>query len=166
MTFVGVNTHTHSTTYVADKLLASLQLIVRESGLDPKKISDEWEALERGIATWLQTRHLERLVLEVYDPSTDALVGRWDFQINYEQSGDGTFTLDADQVKYSIKKAGQFPQKCSYRIVASTSPGRPDVEGWSKATFRSTDGFAQHSIGTTIDAGSITAGASYWRKTP
>lgn len=163
-THVGVLTFTHAVTYVTDKLLKSLQLIVRESGLDPGKISKEWSVLEAGIRTWLQSHHLERVVLEVYDPQSTDLVGRWDFDINYEQAGDGHLALDADQVKYTIQKSGRWPSKCDYRIVTMTKPGRADVAGWSPTTLRSTEGFTQHSIGTTIDGSDITTGTSYWKK--
>lgn len=164
-TNVGVLTYTHSITYVTDKLLGSLQLIVRESGLDPGKIASDWKVLQAGLSTWLSTRHLRHLVLEVYDPSNSALVGRWDFEINYDQAGDGTLSLDTDQIKYTIQKSGRWPSKCDYRIVADNAPGRPDVVGWGTTTFRSTDGFTQHMIGTTINGSDITTGTSYWKKT-
>ena len=61
-TFVAVNTYTHSVTYVTENILRSLQDIVRMSGLDPNKISDDWETIERGIRTWLDSKHLERIV--------------------------------------------------------------------------------------------------------
>lgn len=165
-THVGVLTSTHTITYVTDKLLKSLQLIVRESGLDPAKISEDWTVLEAGISTWLRSQDLEQLVLEVDDPGSKALVGRWDFDINYEQTGDGTLSLDSDQIKYAIQKSGRWPSKCNYRIVATTRPGRPDVAGWSPTTLRSTDGFTQHSIGATIDGSHITTGTSYWKQNP
>lgn len=164
-THVAVLTYTHTLTYVTDKLLSGLQLIVRESGLNPGKIASDWKVLQAGISTWLRTRHLQKLVLEVFDPGTSALVGRWDFEINYDQAGDGTLSLDSAQIKYSIEKSGRWPSKCNYRIVADTLSGRPDVEGWSTTTLLSTDGFMQHSIGTTISGSDITTGTSYWKKT-
>ena len=69
-TFVAVNTYTHSVTYVTDNILRSLQDIVRLSGLDPARIADDWTVLERGISTWIESKHLETIVLEVYNPST------------------------------------------------------------------------------------------------
>lgn len=164
-TFVAANTYVHSVTYITDKMLRSLQFIIRESGLDPSKMG-EWAVLELGIRTWLASRHLESLVLEVYDPRDNGLINRWDFEIlyGYGSDGDGGMWLDTDAIRHAIRKAGLWPSEAAYRLVAVTRPGRPDVSGWGPATLRSTDGFIRHSVGTTI--GAIGAGTStaYWRR--
>ena len=166
-TFVAVNTYTHSVTYVTDNILRSLQDIVKLSGLDPSKISEEWAVLERGIRTWIDSKHLEAIVLEVYNLTTDALIGRWDIEIAYEWSGDnGRFWVDTDQIKAAIKKAGAWPSESKYRIVCTTKDGRAVVEGWSSTNLRSTSGLIKQSLGTTIEHSGLGAGASYYRKKP
>jgi hypothetical protein len=72
--------------------------------------------------------------------------------------------VNTDDIRYHIQKAGQWPSTCDYRIVLTTKPGRPDVDGWSATTLRSTDGFVRQSLGTTIDGNGIRSGAAYWRK--
>jgi hypothetical protein len=165
-TFVAVNTYTHSVTYVTDNILRSLQDIVRLSGLDPAQIADDWTVLERGISKWIESKHLETIVLEVYNPSTDVLIGRWDIDIAYEWSGDGggRFWVDTEQIKIAIKKAGVWPGSSKYSIICRTKSGRPDVNGWSTTTFRSTTGMVKQSLGTTIEHSGLGAGASYYRK--
>jgi hypothetical protein len=164
-TFTTVNTYTHSVTYVANKLLQCLKDIVRLSGLNPEKLTDEWDVLERGLVKWLETKHLDRLTLEVFNPSTDALVGRWDLEISYGWSGgDGGFWIDTDQIRYHILKQGILPLSCRYRVIVHNKLGRPEVAGWSSTTCRSTDGFVRQSIGTTLDASGLGASAAYYRK--
>lgn len=163
-TFVSVNTYTHSVTYVTDKILHSLKTIIRLSGLSPEKLTSDWAVLERGIKCWLGTEDLLKVVLEVYNPTTDKLVGRWDIEIRYGYTGDGSFWVDTDDIGYHIRKAGLWPSVCNYRIVATTKPGRPNVLGWSNTTLRSTDGFVRQSIGTTIDGSGLSGGTAYWRK--
>lgn len=163
-TAVAVSTYAHSVTYVADNILLSLKEIIRESGLSPEKLVNDWAVLQRGLSRWLQTRHLQRVVLEVFDPKTAAFVGRWDFDVSYAVQGDGTMWLNTQDVRYHILKSGRWPSACDYRIVVSTSPGRPEVDGWSATTLRSTAGFVRQSIGTTIDGSGIAAGAAYWRR--
>jgi len=162
-TFVVVNTYTHSVTYVTDKMLMSLKEIIRCSGLSPEKLADQWTVLHRGIRAWLNSRDLEALILEVYNPVTDVLIGRWDFDIFYGSSGDGGMWVNTDDIKYHIRKAGQWPSSCDYRIVLTTKDGRPDVTGWSSTTLRSTDGFVRQSVGTTIDGNGLKSGTAYWR---
>lgn len=164
-TFVTVNTYTYSVTYVANNVLMCLKDIIRRSGLDPDKLTSDWPVLERGLAKWLETKHLETVTLEVFDPRTDALVGRWDFEISYGWSGGtGTFWVDTDQIKYQILKQGLFPSSCEYAVKVHNKAGRPDVAGWCAATYRSTDGFIRQSIGTTLDASGLGAAATYYRK--
>jgi len=163
-TFVSVNTYTHSVTYVTDKMLTSLKNIIRLSGLNPEKLVNEWEILSMGIRTWLSTYDLEQVHLEVFNPSSGNLVGRWDFELYYGFSGDGDFWVDTDAIKYHIIKAGQLPGSCDYRIVLTTKPNRPAVQGWTSTTMYSTAGFIKQSIGTTIDGSGLSAGTGYWRK--
>lgn len=83
-TNVYVNSFTHSVAYVTDKMLYSLKWIIIWSGLEPTKLTDQWETLERGIKVWLQGKHLEKLILEVYNPFSGRLVGCWEFEIEYD----------------------------------------------------------------------------------
>jgi hypothetical protein len=163
-TVVFVNTFAHSVTFVTDKILLSLKELIRDSGLNPQKLANEWQVLQDGVNTWLRTQDLESLVLEVFDPQTNELVGRWDFELSYGSVGDGDMWVNTEDIKYHILKAGLWPTRCDYRIVAKTKDGRPDVIGWSSTTLRSTNGFSRHGIGTTIDAnGAVRAAAAYWR---
>jgi len=164
-TLVTVNTYAHSITHVTENILRCLQDIVRESGLNPTKIADDWDVLERGIRKWIETKYLEELVLEVYDPAGGSLIGRWDFEIYYGYTdGSGNFYVDTDQIKWAIKKAGVWPSLAEYRIVAETKEGRPEVLGWCSTTLRSTEGFVKQSLGTTIDGAGLSAGAGFWRR--
>lgn len=163
-TFVSVNTYTHSVTYVADNMLRSLKEIIRESGLSPEKLANEWAVLQRGISKWLETRHLEKVVLEVYAPGDGSLVGRWDFEISYGAQGDGSMWVNTEDIKYHIRKAGQWPSTCDYVVITTTKTGRPDVTGWTSASFRSTEGFVRQAIGTTIDGNGLSSGTAYWRR--
>lgn len=165
-TSVRVNTHTYATTHVATNMLRSVKQIIRESGLSIAKIQADWGVLETGIATWLRSRHLRRLILEVYDPTKAAgadLAGRFDFTIDYGYyaDGDGELWLDPDTVSFAVRKNGSYPARCGYIIIADTAPGYLPVSGWSTTRLRSTDGFTRHSVGTTIGGGSLGADLAY-----
>ncbi|MDG4769968.1 hypothetical protein [Solwaraspora sp. WMMD792] len=168
-TAVRVNAHTHATTHVATNMLRGMKQIIQQSGLSISKIRDQWEVLEAGIAAWLNSGHLKGLVLEVYDPGKHTggdLVGRFDFTIDYTYygDGDGELWLDPDTVSYTVLKNGSYPSRCTYRLLADTTPGHPPVNGWSTATLRSTAGFTRHSVGTAIGGGSLGAGLHYYTR--
>jgi hypothetical protein len=165
-TLVFVNTYTHSVTFVTDKMLISLKRIIFWIGLDPAKLTSDWGLLELGIRTWLDTKDLQTVVLEVYRPGSQTLVNRWDFGIEYGfgSGDDGTMWVDPEAIRNAIKKCGFDPAGCDYRIIAVTKPSRPDVVGWGLATLFSTDGFVRHSVGTTIGANPLGTRTAYWRK--
>jgi len=163
-TSVVVNTYAHSVTYVTDKMLMSLKEIIRCSGLSPEKLAGEWKVLHRGISTWLSSQHLQTVVLEVYNPSTNKPIGRWDFDIQYGASGDGGMWVNTDEIKHHIQKAGQWPASCKYDIIVTTKTGKAAVEGWGDTAFRSTDGMVRQSLGTTIDGSGLKSGTAYWRR--
>lgn len=162
---VAVRSSTHAKTYVANSILKSLKDILVYSGLDPGKLIDDWKVLHRGIDTWIESGHLNKLVLEVYDPRSDRSVGRWDVNITYEWTdGDGQFWTDTEAIRFAIKKAGVLPSAAKYRVVACTANGRPVVDGWSSTTLRSTDGMVEQRIGTSIEASGLSGGISYYRR--
>ena len=166
MTIVSTYSYTHSVVYVADNILKSLKDIIRLSGLQPEKFADDWDVNRRGIAAWLESQHLELVILEIFDPRTDGLLFRWDIEIRYQwaSGGDGAFWTDTEQLKHAIRKAGLAPSEAQYRLLARTKPGRPDVLGWSSATMRSTDGLVRQGLGSTVEHQGLGASTTYWRK--
>jgi hypothetical protein len=166
MTSVTVSTYTHSVTYVADNILKSLKDIIRLSGLDPTNFAGNWESNMRATRTWLETRDLVKVVLEIYDPASDRLITRWDIDIAYGWSagGDGSFWTDTDQLRHAIRKAGFAPGSAKYSLLLHSKPGRPDVPGWAPAKYRPTNGMVRQSLGTTVEHSGLGANTSYYRK--
>jgi hypothetical protein len=165
MTSVAVNTYTHSVTYVADNILKSFKDIIRLSGLDPSNLVNSWDSKMRALKAWLESGHLEAVVLEIFNPKTGALITRWDVDIVYNwSSGDGSFWTDTEQLKYHIRKAGIAPADARYEILLQTKPNRPDVAGWSSGKYRSTHGMVRQTLGSTIEHSGLGGSAAYWRK--
>lgn len=164
MSAVATYSYTHSVTYVADNILKSLKDIIRLSGLDPAAFVDDWPSNLNAVKTWLDSGHLEKIVLEIYNSSNDALIIRWDIEVVYSwASGDGSFWTDTEQLKYAIRKAGVLPSQAKYSLLMKTKPGRPDVSGWGTGTYRSTDGMVKQSLGSTVEHSGLGAQTAYWR---
>ena len=165
MTTTITYSRTHSVTYVADNILKCLKDIIRESGMSPSKFVNDTEVNRRGLTTWLDSEHLERITLEIYNPRTGKLITRWDINVRYDwSSGDASFWTDTEQLKWAIKKAGVAPADAKYDLILHNKVGRPDVAGWSPCSYRSTDGMVRQSLGSTIEHNGLGASASYWRK--
>lgn len=166
MTTVATYSYTHSVTYVADNILKSIKDIIRLSGLDPEQFSSDWASNLLAIKTWLNSGHLERVILEVYDPISDGLIIRWDVDVVYTwAAGVGSFWTDTDQLKYAIRKAGVTPSQARYSLLLQNKPGRPDIQDWGPASYRSTDGMVKQSLGTTVEHSGLGANSGYWRRT-
>lgn len=65
-----VISYAYTVTYVTTKMLLVLKEIIREIGLDPSSFTSDWDSYEEAISTWLSSRHLQQVTLEVYDPSS------------------------------------------------------------------------------------------------
>lgn len=165
MSRVSVYSYSHSVSYVADNILKSFKDIIRFSGLNPTALVTTWASKMLALETWLHSGHLEKVVLEIYHPRTDALIVRWDVDIVYGWSADaGNFWTDTEQLKYAIRKAGVAPSEAKYRLVLSHSEGAPDVEGWHSTYYRSTNGMVRQCLGATVEHNGLAANAAYWRK--
>jgi hypothetical protein len=165
MSAVATYSYTHSVTFVADNILKSLKDVIRLAGLDPSGFVRDWETNLRALKAWLESGDLERVVLEIYHPTTDALLHRWDVDISYGWSdGDGSFWVDTDQIRYAMAKAGVAPSTAKYDLMLKTKPGRPEVAGWGTGAFRSTSGMVRHALGSTVEHGGLGASAAYWRR--
>jgi len=163
-TFAVSISYTQTVTYVTTKMLLLLKEIIREIGLDPARFVDKWSTYERAVSAWLGSRDLERVTLEVYDPSTSRLVTRWDMDVIYASIGDGALWVDTAAIRYSIAKAGLVASSCCYDIKLTASPGRPDVEGWAACEFRSTAGLNRYAIGATVGGSGLSANVAYWSR--
>jgi hypothetical protein len=164
-THVSVNTYAYSTTHVTGELLRSIKDIIRWSGLSIDKLTGSWNSLELAVSTWLSTKSLQKVTLEVFQPTTGELMVRWDFDIDYTYSlgDDGSLWADPEAIKNAIVKCGAIPATCKYEFKI-LAPGGASVSGWSSSSYRSTSDFNQHSIGTTVGAYNLGSSTSYWRK--
>ena len=156
--------YTHTVTHVAAKMLSILKDIIREIGLDPSKLVNDWDNYERAVSTWLSSRHLQRVILEIYDPRTNDHVKRFDLDVVYETIGDGGRWADTSAIRYFIAKAGLVSSSCMYDIKLTNAPGRPDVVGWGPCDLRSTDGFKRYSVGATTGGTGLSAQVAYWSR--
>lgn len=154
----------HVVTYITDKMLLSLGNIIRDSGLSMHSFVQQRGNYENGIKAWLTSGHLEKVILEVFDPKTNALLKRWDFDLVVDGDGDLGFWFDPEDIRYHLLKAGKAPSQCSYAIIVVTKPGRPDVSGWSRCELRDTTKLRQFCLGTTIAASNTATRTSYWRQ--
>lgn len=162
------NTHayaqTHSITFLSDNLRNTLREVIRENGLSPEKLVQDWTTIERGIYTWLRSGHLTNIVVEFYRPGSSAAAARWEFPISYRGSGvDDDMWLDKNYLRQLIAKAKRPTADCTYRVLLCTSPGAAKVEGFSDCEFLSTAQLAARQAGTVIATGHLVANVTYWR---
>lgn len=155
---------TDSIVFLSDNLRNTLREVIRENGLSPHKLMQNWETIERGIRTWLQTGHLNNIVVEFYKPGAWTASARWEFPIGYAGSGvDDDMWLDKAYLRQLIAKSARPTNDCTYRILLCKDPGAPKVAGFTDGIFLSTGQLAARQAGTVIATGHMTAGPTYWR---
>lgn len=166
MSAVAVHSYarTHTSVFVSDKLRNFLKLLVRHYGLDPQGVVDAWsDWVDRAARTWLESGHLESIVIEFYRPGCDIAAARWDFPIRYDGNGVDDMWIDRLFFEDTFAKAKAPPAGCSYRIVLRTLPGEPPVAGVGPTTLRSLNGLMARDAGTVIATPDIMASARYYR---
>lgn len=160
----SVYAHTQNIIFMSDNLQIALREVIRENGLSPQKLVQDWVIVERGIRTWLATGHLTRIVVEFFKPGASIASARWDIPISYSGSGlEDDLWLDKAYLRQLIAKSARPSADCSYRVILCTSSGAPDVEGFRDCAFLSTGTLAARSAGTVIATGTMLAGMTYWR---
>jgi hypothetical protein len=163
-TYTQTYTRTHSIVFLSDNMRNTLREVIRENGLDPSKLMQDWEVIENGIQTWLQSGHLNNIIVEFFKPGAMAASARWEFPIGYDGSGvDDDMWLDKAYLRQLIAKSACPTSDCTYRIILETSPGSPTVNGFTACTLLSTGQLVSRQAGTVIATGHMTAGATYWR---
>ena len=163
-TYSQTYTRTHSIVFLSDNMRNALRDVIRENGLSPDKLMQDWETIELGIQTWLRSGHLNKIVIEFYKPRHYSVSARWDFPIIY--TGSGVYDdmwIDKDYLRQLIAKSARPSSDCQYRVVLCTDPGEPWVEGFTSCSFLSTKELVARAAGTVIATGHMTAGATYWR---
>lgn len=164
----AVNTHTnaytrtHTAVFVTDKLRGLMKQIVTDAGLDPTKLVDAWSTwAEAAARKLLETGHLNKIIIEFYQPNSSDACGRWDFPIRYDGTNEEMW-VDTSFFTASFAKAPRPPAGCTYRILFLEYPGAPDV-GLVSTPFKSLGSLKAREAGTVIATSDIMASAVYYR---
>jgi Bacterial HORMA domain 2 len=157
-------TQAHSIAFLSDNLRNTLREVIRENGLSPERLMQDWETIERGIQTWLRSGHLTNIVVEFYKPGSTTLSAKWEFPIGYSGSGvDDDMWLDKNYLRQLIAKSARPSKDCAYRILLCTKPYAPTVYGFVDCDFMPTGSLSARQAGTVIATCHMTAGVTYWR---
>lgn len=162
--YVRTFSNTHNIVFLSDNLRNTLREVIRENGISPEKLMQDWETIERGIKAWLQSGHLNNIVVEFYKPGATVSSARWEFPIGYAGTSiHDDMWLDKNYLRQLIAKSTRPTPDCVYRIILCTDPGRPSVMGFSSCSFLSTGTLSARQAGTVIATGNMTAAVTYWR---
>jgi hypothetical protein len=94
---------THSIKFLSDNLRTTLREVIRENGLSPEKLVQDWTTIEQGIDRWLRSGHLNKIVIEFHKPGSSQVSARWDLPITYSGSGvDDDMWLDKAYLRQLI----------------------------------------------------------------
>jgi hypothetical protein len=157
-------THTQSIVFLSDNLRNTLREVIRENGISPDKLMQDWQTIECGIQTWLRSGHLNNIVVEFFRPGAYVASARWEFPIGYAGSGvDDDMWLDKNYLRQLIAKSARPSTDCTYRILLCAGAGRPYVADFVDCSFLSTGILAARQAGTVVATGHMTAAVTYWR---
>jgi len=155
---------THSVRFLSDNLLNTLRDVIRENGLNPEALMQERDTIALGMRSWLESGHLQKVVIEFYRPGATVADAVWEFPITYDGSGvDDDMWLDKTYLRQLIAKAKRPASDCRYRVLLTVGRGAPHVSGFSDCARLSTGSLTPRPAGSLIATGHLMAGVTYWR---
>lgn len=163
-TYTIAYTRTHTATFVSDNIRNVLRDIVRESGLDPANLMDDWQTLGEAARAWLESGHLNGVTIQFYLPDSSSAAAMWELPISYDGSGDDSdMWYSKEHLLRTIAKAAKPPSNAVYKVTFNVAPGAPHVDGMCDVELKSVNGLVSRSAGTSIATPDIMAGLKYWR---
>jgi hypothetical protein len=157
-------TYAQSINFYSDSMRIALREIIREHGLDPHLLMQDWDTIERGIRAWAKSQDLEKITIEFFQPGSRVAAARWDFPVQYVGSGLGSeMWLDKAYLKQLIAKAPRPPGGSTYRILLGVKPGAGLVDGFVSVTCLDTGSLVSRAAGTAIATGHLTGSVTYWK---
>lgn len=163
---IGVNIAVYPVTYVSNEVLNFLIRIIDRRGLNLDYINVHKNTLVDGLFTWLSTRHLEKLILEIYDSSTDKVLERFDMCFEYSAvvptTSDSIFESNLKKLEDFLEKLPKLSSNSNYRVIVILSEGAPEVPGWSPTSLRPVDHLKNLKLGGLIKADYIGVAMEYW----
>jgi len=178
-TEVGVKTWTSTYNFVVNETVTLLMQYVNNRGLDSSKLTTMREQLEDALWTWLSSRHLSRVRIEVYEPEANEATECFDLAFDIERPQDLStaeieriqerkFDSYHEEVLENLRELDAPPDDCTYRILVWLRPTNdvgeepPTVDGWSRTTARSTDHLEKTDLGDAIDTPAASATAELY----
>lgn len=175
-------TWTQTTNFVVTSTVGFLFDYAQARGLGTDRISNKREELESALYTYINTRHLRKVSIEVYEQGaskSDEAIERFDLTYevkdpddlsdsDIQRLQDKDFNQYRKDVMEQLQELDTLPQNVDYRILIWCAPEndlgqpKPDVEGWSSTTARSTDQLEKKDLGDAVNTGPINADASIW----
>lgn len=160
-----VVTRAHSLLFMGESLRGALRDVIRELGLDPTPLVNEWQLwIGPGVKAWMDSGHLIDIKLEFYKPGATSVVTRWDFPVEYMGLGsDNDMWIDKAYLRQLIAKCPKPTTDCVYRVLLGHKDNPPAVDGITTGiATKSTGNLMPRSAGTIIATGHVTASATYW----
>lgn len=175
-------TWTQTANFVVSSTVGFLFDYAQARGLGTDKISSKREKLESALYTYLNTRHLRKVSIEVYEEGaskSDEAIERFDLSYEVKDPDslsdsevqrlqDKDFNQYREEVMEQLQELESLPDNVDYRILIWCAPEnnhgqkKPDVDGWSSTTARSTDHLQKKDLGDAVNTGAVNADASLW----
>jgi len=168
--------------FVVNSTVGFLFDYAQARGLGTDRIANKREKLESALYTYLNTRHLRKVSIEVHEEGAsknDEAIERFDLTYEVkdpddlsdreiERLQDRDFNQYRKDVMEQLQDVDALPSNVDYRILIWCAPEndlgqpKPDVEGWSSTSARSTDHLNKKNLGDAVNTGAINADADLW----
>ena len=162
---VGVNVAIVPVIYVQNEVIDVLMRIASNRNLDLGYFTDNQKSLTSGLFTWLTTRTLEKIVMEILE--RNRVIERFDLSFQYsavfQTTKESNFETNIQKLEDFLSKLPTQKQRNRrYRIVAVVSPNAPEAPGWGPTNLNLVDHLKKQNLGGLINADYMKAEFEFW----
>lgn len=144
----STSTRTQTAVHLTDVITGAFSTIVSSLGLSTARLRTDWNAIERGLMTWIDEGSLKEVCLELGDPDDPLAVLEIPIAYRLTGAGDVEFVASRARLARLTAKLQSVPAGTSYRVVAFHHGAHAEVPGWGPCTGADRSGLSAYRLGS------------------
>lgn len=157
----STSVRTRTAVHLTDAITGAFSFIVAHLGLSASHLAGTWDAIERGLMTWIEEGTLDEVSIEFGDP--DDPIAVFDIPLQYRFTGTANEEYVANRARLArlAAKIDRVPTGTAYRVVVTHNGLHADITGWSVTTRADRSGLTSHNLGTLGSGPEASASLNY-----
>jgi hypothetical protein len=144
----AVSTRTQTAVHLTDVITGAFSAIIATLGISRNNLDQNWDAIERGLMTWIDEGSLKDVCLEFGDRDDPEAI--FEIPVEYRFTGVGNVDFVASRARLVrlTAKIEKVPAGTSYRVVVTHHGSYTPITGWSSTNSANRSGLSSYNLGS------------------